>query len=332
MSLLSLLVRMFSTKTTDDVQEIENLFQSFCGSDSNFGREIESNFTVVWDSVRGQHVLDNDGTRPDFKQVLSEPLYMRCQNNFLLGNHFIESIEKDSLAELLKFNIKRTISSSFYENIATRIPLLSIYNLDYLLGCYFMAFFCGIKPYLEINKFDKLTSTILDISFTQIKANYLHFQFLKQIEKYQRTSQHNSELISSFDIFHGVTDAEYALLLIKSLPEKMLIAVSIILDCEKQVKSAKKTNAKLNAIDQQINRLQNNTSHWSPLRKYFKSDSLEDLNRIRTGILHENGIKDIDFTRCNHREQMKGAWTMRKMLKKYSFIMHMCFIVTLMLV
>jgi hypothetical protein len=333
MSLSSLFARLFQSKTTADVEKIENLIQSFFGSDSNFGKETKNNFRVKWDSVRGKNILDNGNNMPpDYRKELSESLFMRCASNFCLINHFIENIEKDSLSKNLIFNIKGTISSSFYENIATRMPLLSIYNLDYLLGCHFATFFITIKPYLEISKFDKLASTILDISFTQIKANHLYFQFLKHIDKYKQTSHNKNHLISSLDIFYGVTDAEYALVLIKSLPEKMLIAVSIILDCEKQVKSAKRTNAMLNAIDQQIILLQNNTSHWSPLKKYFHSDNLKDLNRIRTGILHENGIGDLDFTRCNHEEQMKGALAINGMLKKYSFIMHMCFIVTLMLV
>jgi hypothetical protein len=332
MSLSSLLARLFRSNTTANVKKIENLIESFYGSDSNFGKEIKNNTIVVWDSARGQNISDSDNIRPDYKKDLSESLFKRCASNFSLSRHFIESIEKDSLSKYLKFDIKGTISSSFCENITARIPFLNIYNSDYLLGCHFAAFFHKIKPHMEIDKFSKLASTILDISFTQIKTTYLYFEFLKHIRKYKQSIQQNNRLISSLDIFYAVTNAEYALVLIKSLPEKMLIAVSIILDCEAKVKSAKKTTAKVNAIDQHVTQVQAISNHWSVLKNYFQAKSLEDLNRVRTGILHENGIRDIDFTRCNHQEQIKGALAIEEMLKKYSFTMHMCFIVTLMLI
>lgn len=324
--------KFFQSRTNDKAKSMEALIQSFCGSERNFGKEIKDNFIVVWDSEGGKkNIPGNDTVHIDYKKELSESLFIRCSSNFVLGCHFIESIEKDSLSKYLKLNIKDTISFSFYEAILARLPLLGIYNLDYLLGCKFDYLFTKIKPHLENDKFNKIASTILDISFTQIKACCLYFQFLKHVETYKKTYQLNKKIVSSLDLFYGVTDAEYALLLIKSLPEKILIAISIILDCEKRVTSANKTNSKINIIDTEIARLKINTAHWPPLKKYFHSDNLEDLNRFRTGILHANGVKSIDFTRCNHQEQMIGVLELEKILKNYYFTMQMCFIVVLML-
>ena len=67
------------------------------------------------------------------------------------------------------------------------------------------------------------------------------------------------------------------------------------------------------------------------MQHHFSSESLSDLNKLRTSVLHKRGIKALDFTKATESEQACGALEMEKLLKKYSFIIHMGFLFALMI-
>ena len=172
---------------------------------------------------------------------------------------------------------------------------------------------------------------MLDISFTQMKSTHLTFQFLNKIEEHKKAMKSTRKLFSTFHIFEGLVMSEYSAMLLKSSVEKILDLVSIIAGCEKRVANAKKTQGKINCIADHVKNLGLSNNHWSALQHHFSSDSLSDLNNFRTAVLHTRGLKSLDFTKATETEQALGALEMEKLLKRYSFIIHIGFLFALMI-
>ena len=143
--------------------------------------------------------------------------------------------------------------------------------------------------YAEIENSDEIVSYIYELQNLQIKIALSLHELIYQID-YNEKNKGNSLLIQAE--ISAIIEAESIINYLKATIEKIIVILGLIFNL-KNLETKKTHKSKLDALDKVIPEEVKELFYYELIKDLIKSESIEELNNFRTGLLHKKGISNL---------------------------------------
>lgn len=141
----------------------------------------------------------------------------------------------------------------------------------------------------EIENADDLISYIYELQNLQIKTALSLHELIYLID-YNEKNKGNALLIQAE--LSAISEAENIVNYLKATIEKIVVILGLIYNL-KNLETKKTHKAKLDALYKVIPEKVRQLFYFELIEELIKSESIEELNNFRTGLLHKKGISNL---------------------------------------
>jgi len=141
----------------------------------------------------------------------------------------------------------------------------------------------------NIETADDLISYIYELQYLQQKTAIALHEFLYLIDY---TEKNKGEALLIQAELSAINEAETILTTLKATIEKIIVIIGLIYNL-KSLETKKTHKAKLDALDKAIPEGVKKLHYYELIADLIKSESIEELNNYRTGLLHKKGISTL---------------------------------------
>ncbi|MBX3239534.1 MAG: hypothetical protein KF679_06385 [Chitinophagaceae bacterium] len=276
-----------------------------------FDRKVKSLFSLNWQP--SEHLLDKIsrevfyeeifGLPSDYNSELFKINYWHNSREWNLSCLTDDDIKKadslDVLAVALRNKHRNITSSYLHLHLFDKIPSICILlhpmvvkipvtSIQYCVDIH-NAFAYNEIRVSEIANTDDLISYIYELQNLQIKTA-LSLNELIYLIDYNEKNKGNALLIQAE--LSAISEAENIVNYLKATIEKIIVTLGLIYNL-KNLETKKTHKSKLDALYKVIPEKVKQLFYFELIEELIKSESIEELNNFRTGLLHKKGISNL---------------------------------------
>jgi hypothetical protein len=251
----------------------EILISDIVGSESDYGDKLID--LLSWHNSRKWKL--NSLTKSDIEKADSLDAFA-----LLIFNRIRNRLSFRLNLDL--YNIDPQICTLIYPMVV-KVPIISF---QYFLNIHKAYAFNSIRE-SEHPQANHLISYLYDILYLQQKIAYSLYDFSNQIIYAERNKKHNIVIGAELN---ALMSADLLFTYLKASIEKIIVFVGLIYNLH-NLDSKKTHKSKINAILKGVPEIARRQFYFAFLMEFVKSENLEELNKYRSGILHKQGISDL---------------------------------------
>jgi hypothetical protein len=136
---------------------------------------------------------------------------------------------------------------------------------------------------------DHIISYLYEVQFLQQKTAIALHEFL-EVAAFTGANKNQAQLINAE--VKAILWADQLFAYLKATIEKTVVLLGAVFEISK-IEDKKSHKAKLRALDQGVPKPAADIPYYKFIREFISSDSLNELNNFRSGLLHKKGISDL---------------------------------------
>jgi hypothetical protein len=276
-----------------------------------FKKKIKSIFTLNWKP--SEHLLDKIsrevfyedifGYPSDYNETLFKINYWHNSKEWNLSHLTENDIKKadslDALAVLLSTKHRRITSNYLHLHLFEKVPnvctllhpmvaKIPVISIQYCAEIHNAFVFNEIRV-ANIENADDIISYIYELQNLQMKTAMSLHELIYLID-YNEKNKGDALLLQAE--LSAISEAETIINYLKATIEKIIILIGLIFSL-KNLETKKTHKEKLMALDRAIPENVKNLFYFKLIQELIKSESIQELNNYRTGLLHKKGISKL---------------------------------------
>ena len=276
-----------------------------------FTKKLKSLISFKWQP--SEHLLDRISREVFYEQIFGYPSdynselfkinYWHNSKEWDLSSLTDEDTKKADSLDILAIalsNKHRNITSNYLHlHLFDKVPIVCtllhpmvvkvpVTSIQYCIEIHNAFAFNEIR-YSEIENSDNIISYIYELQNLQIKTALSLHELIYLID-YNEKNKGKALLIQAE--ISAISEAESIVNYLKATIEKIIVILGLIFNL-KNLETKKTHKAKLDALDKVIPEKVKTLFYYELIEDLIKSESIEELNNFRTGLLHKKGISNL---------------------------------------
>jgi hypothetical protein len=205
----------------------------------------------------------------------------------------------DALGVLLNTKHRRLTSTHLHLHLFEKAPMICtllhpmvvkipVTTIQYCIEIHSAYAFNEIKI-AKIESSDDIVSYVYELQYLQIKAALSLHELIYLID-YNEKNKGTALLIQAE--LSAISEAETIITYLKATIEKIVVLMGLIFGL-KNLETKKTHKSKLDALYKAIPEKIKQLFYFGIIEEFIKSESIEELNNYRTGLLHKKGISNL---------------------------------------
>ena len=274
-------------------------------------KKIQSIFTLNWKP--SEHLLDKIsrevfyedifGYPSDYNEALFKINYWHNSKEWDLSHLTENDNEKadslDVLALLLKTKHRRLTSNYLHLYLFDKVPSICtllhpmvvkipVTSIQYCMVIHNAFAFNEVRV-ANIENADDIVSYIYELQNLQIKTAMSLHELIYLIDYNEKNK--GEALLTQAEL-SAISEAETIINYLKATIEKIIVLIGLMFNL-KNLETKKTHKEKLFALDKAIPENVKNLFYFELIQELIKSESIQELNNYRTGLLHKKGISKL---------------------------------------
>lgn len=276
-----------------------------------FSKKLKSFLSFNWQP--SEHLLDKISREVFYEEIFGYPSdynselfkinYWHNSKEWSLSSLTDDDIKKADSLNVLAIalsNKHRNITSNYLHlHLFDKVPMICtllhpmvvkipVTSIQYCIEVHNDFTFNEIR-FSEIENADDLVSYIYELQNLQIKTALSLHELIYLID-YNEKNKGTALLIQAE--LSAISEAENIVNYLKATIEKIIVVLGLIFNL-RNLETKKTHKAKIDALNKAIPEKVKKLFYYNLIEELIKSESIEELNNFRTGLLHKKGISNL---------------------------------------